>query len=97
VVNRAAGITAVNCVALAKVVGSEPPPSFTVVCGVKPVPVTVSGVSGLPASTTVGEIEVKVGAGLTTVTAAVPVRLGSSTLAALTVTVFGEGGIAGAV
>jgi len=79
------------------VVTSEVPLSCTVDCEVKPVPVTVNVVSPLPASTVEGESELRVGAGLTTVTDAEPVRLGSTTLAAFTVTTFGEGGIAGAV
>jgi hypothetical protein len=96
-VNCVAGITAVNWVELPKVVTSEVPLSCTVDCGVKLVPVTVRIVSGLPASTAVGEIELRLGAGFTTVTAAEAVRVGSTTLAAFTVTTFGEGGIAGAV
>jgi hypothetical protein len=93
----AAGITAINCIALPKVVARGVPASCTTDCGVKLAPVTVRVVSGLPASSAVGEIALRVGAGLTTVTAAVPTRVGSTTLAAFTVTTFGEGGTAGAV
>jgi hypothetical protein len=96
-VNCAAGITAVSWVELTKLVASEVPLSSTIDCGVKSVPVTVRVVSGLPASTAVGDIELRLGAGLTMVTDAVPVRVGSTTLVAFTVTTFGEGGIAGAV
>jgi hypothetical protein len=53
-------------------------------------------VSGLPASTVAGKMELRVGAGLTMVTVAEAVWLGSTTLAAFTVTVLGEGGMAGA-
>ncbi len=42
-------------------------------------------------------MELRAGTGLTTVTEAVAVRLGSTALVAFTVTVFGEGGTAGAV
>jgi hypothetical protein len=97
VVSWAAGITAVNCAELAKVVTSEVPLSCTVDCGVKLVPVTVSVVSVLPASTVGGEMESRTGTGLMTVTEAVPARVGSATLVAFTVTPFGEGGTAGAV
>ena len=88
---------AVNWVELTKLVASDVPLRCTVDCGVKLVPVTVRVVSLLPASTVTGEMELRVGSGLTTVTDAVPVRVGSTTLAAFTVTTFGEGGIAGAV
>jgi hypothetical protein len=96
-VNCAAGATAVSWVELTKLIASKVPLSSTVDCGVKLVPVTVNVVFPLPASTTVGEIELRLGAGFTTVTAAEAVRVGSTTLAAFTVTTFGEGGIAGAV
>ena len=97
VVSCAAGMTAVNCVGLPKVVASEIPPRCAVDCGVKLVPVTVSVVSELPMFTVVGEIELRVGAGLAMVTEAEPVPVVVATLVAFTVTVFGEGGIAGAV
>jgi hypothetical protein len=97
VVNRAAGVTAVNCVAFPKVVARGVPASCTTDCGVNPAPVTVRVVSALPASTLEGEIVLRLGAGFLMVTDAVPVRVGSTTLAARTVTTFGEGGIVGAV
>jgi hypothetical protein len=96
-VNWAAGTRAVSWVELTKLVASDVPLSSTVDCGVKLVPVTVRVVSLLPASTVAGEMELRVGAGLTMVTVANAVWLGSTTLAAFTVTVLGEGGMAGAV
>jgi hypothetical protein len=96
-VNWAAGATAVNWVELTKLVASDVPLSSTVDCGVKLVPVTVNVVSGLPASTVAGKMELRVGSGLTMVAVAEAVWLGSTTLAAFTVTVLGKGGMAGAV
>jgi hypothetical protein len=98
VVSWAAGATAVNWVELRKVVATEVPLSCTADCGVKLVPVTVNVVSVLPESTVGGEMELRTGTGLMTVTEAEAIPLGSTTLAAFTVTVlFGEGGTAGAV
>jgi hypothetical protein len=64
---------------------------------VKLVPVTVSVVFPLPAFTVAGEMELTTGAGFTMVTDAPADCPGCATLAAVTVTVFGDGGIPGAV
>jgi len=72
-------------------------PIFTVDCEVKPEPFTVSVVSLLPALSDVGAMELMLGAGLLTVTVAEALRLVSAVLVAFTVTVLGEGGMAGAV
>jgi hypothetical protein len=95
--NCPAGTTAVNCVALPEVVASAVLPNSTTDCGVKPVPVTVSVVSPLPALTVDGEMELTTGDGFMMVTAAVAERVGSAKLAACTVTTLGTGGTNGAV
>lgn len=78
-------------------VASATLPSLTTDCCAKPVPVTESGVSGLPALTALGDTETTAGAGLLMDTCADFVRAESAAAVALTVTVFGEGGTAGAV
>ena len=95
--NKVEGTTAVSSLELVKVVVNEVTPSLTVDCRLRPIPNTWIVVSGLPALISDGETVLIVGAGLTTSTEAEPERDGSATLVALTVTVFGEGGIAGAV
>ena len=72
-------------------------PACTTDCRANPVPFSVSVVLGLPALTLEGEIELRAGAGFVMATDAEAVRVGSATLVAFTVTVFGEGGTAGAV
>jgi hypothetical protein len=95
--NCAAGTTAVNAVALPYVVASAVLPNSTTACALKPVPVTVSVVFPLPALIAAGKMEATAGGGFTMVTVAVADRVGSVTLAAVNVTVFGAGGTAGAV
>jgi hypothetical protein len=55
------GMTAVTCVLLTEVVGSETPASSMTVEGVNPVPVIVTVVAALPASMVRGEIELIIG------------------------------------
>jgi hypothetical protein len=64
---------------------------------VKPVPVTVSVVFPLPALMAAGEMLLTTGAGFTMVSDAAADCAGSATLAAVTVTVFGDGTTPGAV
>jgi hypothetical protein len=73
------------------------PPNCTTDCGQKPVPVTVSVVPPLPALRVAGEMELIAGTGFTIVTDAFAACVGSATLAAVTVTVFGTGSAFGAV
>jgi hypothetical protein len=70
------------------------PPNSTTDCTQKPVPVTVSFVFPLPSLTEAGEMLLTTGAGFTMVTEA---PADCPPLAAVTVTVFVEGGIPGAV
>jgi hypothetical protein len=72
-------------------------PNSTTDCALKPVPVTVSVVFPLPALMVAGEMELSTGAGFTMVTDAAADCVGSVTLAALNVTVFGTGSVVGAV
>jgi hypothetical protein len=95
--NCAAGTTAVNTVGFTNSVASAVPPNSTTDWELKPVPVTVNVVFPLPALTVAGEMELTTGAGFTMVTDAVADCVGSATLAAVTVTVFDEGTIPGAV
>jgi fumarate reductase subunit D len=95
--NCAAGTSALNCVALPYVVASAVLPNSTTDCALKPVPVTVSVVFPLPALMVAGKMVLATGAGFTMVTVAAAERVGSVTLAAVKVTVFGAGGTAGAV
>jgi hypothetical protein len=95
--NCAAGTTAVNSVGFTYSVASAVLPNSTTDCTQKPVPVTVSVVFPLPSLTAAGEMELTTGAGFTMVTDAVADCVGCATLAAVTVTVFDEGGIPGAV
>jgi hypothetical protein len=92
--NCAAGATAVNNVRFTYSVGSAVPPNSTTDCTQKPVPVTVSVVFPLPSLTVAGEMLLTAGAGFTMVTDA---PADCPELAAVTVTVFVEGGIPGAV
>jgi hypothetical protein len=64
---------------------------------VKLAPVTVNVVFPLPAATALGEIEARVGGGFTSVTDAVADCAESVMLAAVTVTVLGDGRLFGAV
>lgn len=59
-----AGIEAVSCVELMKVVGSAVPLKLTTEVLMKPVPFTVNGKAAEPATVLDGESEVIVGAGL---------------------------------
>jgi hypothetical protein len=61
-----------------------------------PVPVTVNVVFPLPAMTEAGEMELIAGTGFTIVTEAVADCVGSATLAAVTVTMLGDGRLFGA-
>jgi hypothetical protein len=72
-------------------------PNSTTDCAQKPVPVTVSVVFPLPAFTVAGEMLLITGAGFTRVTEAVAESAEFATLAAVTVTVLGDGSVAGAV
>ena len=72
-------------------------PNSTTDCGLKPVPVTVSVVLPLPALIVAGEMVLTAGGGFTMVTVVVPDWLGAAALTAVTVSVFGAGGTAGAV
>jgi len=60
----AAGIAAVNCVALTNVVAGAAPPKLTIEAATKFVPVIVSVKATPPAGVVFGEIEVMVGVGL---------------------------------
>lgn len=91
----AAGTAAVMSLALTKVVASGALLAVTTVAGLNPEPVTVIIVSPLPAVTAAGEMEVNWGEGDKTVTVA-ELEVWLPALAD-TVTLFGEGGIAGAV
>jgi hypothetical protein len=93
----AAGTVTVNWVVLSKVVVRAAAPNWTVDCGVKPDPVTVTTVSALPGAIEFGEIEASAGAGLFIWTEAEAVLVESVVLVAVIVTVLGEGGTAGAV
>jgi hypothetical protein len=95
--NCAAVTTAVNCVPLPYVVASAVLPNSTTDCAVNPVPVTVSVVFPLPAFTVAGEMLLTTGAGFMMLTVAVAESAAFATLAAVTVTVLGNGSIAGAV
>ena len=92
--NCAAGTTAVNTVGFTNSVASAVLPNCTTDCTQKPVPVTVSDVFPLPSLTVAGEMVLTTGAGFTMVTDA---PADCPELAAVTVTVFDEGGIPGAV
>jgi hypothetical protein len=59
----AAGMAAVNCVELTKVVVGTDPPKLTIEDATKFVPLIVSVKAGLPATTLFGEIVVIVGVG----------------------------------
>jgi hypothetical protein len=72
-------------------------PNSTTDCAVNPVPVTVSVVFPLPAFTVAGEMLLTTGAGFMMLTVAVAESAAFATLAAVTVTVLGNGSIAGAV
>jgi len=60
----AAGMAAVNCVELTKVVAGADPPNLTIEAATKFVPLIVSVKAALPATVLFGEIEVMVGVGL---------------------------------
>jgi hypothetical protein len=92
--NCAAGATAVNTVGFTNSVASAVPPNCTTDWAQKPVPVTISVVFPLPWLTVAGEMVLTTGAGFTMVTDACA---DCPELAAVTVTVFDEGGIPGAV
>ena len=72
-------------------------PSITTDWMANPVPVATSETSAGPAMVEVGAMDSSIGAGLLTVTSAVPIADGAGTLVALTVTVLGEGGTGGRV
>ena len=95
--SRVAGTVAVSCVELTNEVARAVAPACTSDCFANPVPVTVRVESGLPAFTVEGEIELIAGVGFVMATDAEAVRVRSAALVAFTVTVFGEGGTAGAV
>jgi hypothetical protein len=59
-----AGMAAVNCVELTKMVAVADPPKLTTEAATKFVPLTVSVKAALPAAVLLGEIVVIVGAGL---------------------------------
>jgi hypothetical protein len=95
--NCAAGTTAVNAVGFTYCVASAVAPNCTTDWALKPVPVTVSDVFPLPALTVAGAMVLTTGAGFTMVTVAAAVCAGSARLAAVTVTVFDDGRVVGAV
>ena len=88
--------TATSCVGAMNVVLSPIVPRFTMDAGVKPVPFTVS-TKAVFAVRVVGVTLVITGVAFSSVTVALPDRVGSSTLVAVTVTVFGVGRVSGAV
>ena len=65
--NWPAGTTALSSVDVAEVGVREAAPTVTVDSGMKPVPVILNVVSGLPKLTILGEMEVTTGIGLLTV------------------------------
>jgi hypothetical protein len=67
----AAGMAAVNCVALTNVVAGTVPPKLTIEAATKFVPLIVS-VKGIPATALVGEIVVIVGVGLVLIVLVAP-------------------------
>jgi hypothetical protein len=95
--NCAAGTTAVNTVGFTYCVASAVAPNCTTDWALKPIPVTVSDVFPLPALTVAGAMVLTTGAGFTMVTVAAADCAGSATLAAVTVTVFDDGSVVGAV
>ena len=88
--------TATNCVGAMKVVLSAMVPRFTMDPGVKPVPLTVIS-NCVFAVSIVGVTLLITGIAFSRVAVALSDRVGSSTLVAVTVTVFGVGKVRGAV
>jgi hypothetical protein len=92
-----ARMMAVSSEELTTVVVSGDPLRRTTDWGVNAPPFTVSVRPEAPALTVVGEMELTVGGGLTSVIVAAPLLVPSAALVAVTLTLFGVGGTLGAV